>query len=161
MECDYRRRLIHFPVDTTGAYLKLASSSWDHFGQHAIDAYVVGHTVTMQHALFARHAPPQEQETLLMQAYAMNAFADHFLSDLFSAGHVRAPRKEIYQQVTPSALGSYLLRYMHDEDSRWGLNVLAGPGRRTSWHTYGDKRYFDAVDPANKELVDAAVQSSV
>lgn len=142
-----------------GRYLQLAAVNWDHFGEHAITAYTYGHTVAMQQGMLARNAPPAQQMGLLVQAYAMNAFADHFLSDAFSAGHVRAPRKQLYETVTPNQVGSYLSRYMHDEDSHWGLNLL--DAANTPWHAYGDKRYFDTVDVANKAAVDSAVQLSV
>lgn len=143
-----------------GRYLNLAAKNWDHFGRHAVSAYIAGHSVAMQQALTARNSPQQQQRALLMQAYAMNAFADHFLSDLFSAGHDRAPRKELYEQVSPSFVGSYISRYMHDEDCHWGLNVQDA-NLDPMWHAYGDKRYFDTVDMVNKDFVDAAVQYSV
>ncbi len=91
-------------------------------------------------------------------AYAMNAFADHYLTDLYSAGHLRVPRKQLAAVVTPSDLGSLITRFMHDEDSKFGLNVSNGNGDR--WHAYGDKRYFDAIDSANRTQVNQAVQVS-
>jgi hypothetical protein len=139
-----------------GRYLQLAAVNWDHFGQHAVLAYQAGHAAALAQALTAGQTQSQAGLTL---AYAMNAFADHFLSDLFSSGHVRAPRKELYDTVTPSSAGSLLTRYMHDEDSHWGLAVTNQ--NSNAWRAYGDKRYFDTVDLANKVLVDAAVQTSV
>ncbi len=41
----------------------------------------------------------------------------------------------------------------------WGLNVTNAHGN--AWRAYGDKRYFDTVDLANRTLVDVAVQESV
>ena len=38
------------------------------------------------------HADSNE---LLMIAYALEAFAQHYLSDLFSAGHIRTPSRAI------------------------------------------------------------------
>ena len=106
-----------------------------------------------------RACQPNQQRQALSWAYAMDAFACHFLSDLFSGGHIRTPRKELYDTVTPSDLGSLLTRIMHDEDSHWGLNVTNTTSN--AWRAYGDKRYFDTVDLANKTLVDVAVQDSV
>lgn len=94
----------------------------------------------------------------LERAYATNAFADHYLTDMFSAGHVRTPRKALADHVTPSEVGSYLARYMHDEDSSFGLRVSSKDGQ---WTAYGDKRYFDAIDAGNADRVKAAVQRSV
>ena len=63
-------------------YLGLASINWDHFGIHARHAYNAGHTVALQVAAKGN----------LEEAYAMNAFADRYLQDSFSAGHLRTPR---------------------------------------------------------------------
>jgi len=142
-----------------GRYLKLAAVNWDHFSQHAVLAYQAGHAAALAQALIARGLPANEQRQALCLAYAMNAFSDHFLSDLFSGGHIRAPRKQLYNTVTPSSLGSLITRAMHDEDSLWGLNSTNANAQ--AWRAYGDKRYFDTVDLANKTMVDAAVQDSV
>lgn len=88
----------------------------------------------------------------------MNAFADHYLTDLFSSGHLRVPRKAMAAVVTPSDLGSLLTRFMHDEDSRFGLKVRNAQGEQ--WRAYGDKRYFESSDADNRRLVNQAVQAS-
>ena len=142
-----------------GRYLQLAAVNWDHFGQHAVLAYQAGHAAALAQAVTARGLPAAQQRQALGWAYAMNAFADHFLSDLFSGGHIRTPRKELYDRLTPSDAGSLLSRNMHDEDCHWGLNVTNST--TNAWRAYGDKRYFDSVDLANKTLVDVAVQDSV
>jgi len=141
-----------FPL---GRYLKLAANNADHFGEWALLAYQAGHTAALQQAVVAHKNADEKQLEL---AYAMNAFADHFLTDLFSAGHVRAPRKQLAAVVTPSDLGSLITRFMHDEDSKFGLNVNNAQGDK--WHAYGDKRYFDTVDSANRKQVKLAVQHS-
>jgi hypothetical protein len=117
-----------------GRYLELAATNWDHFGTYAVTAYTTGHGVAMQQAITAGKIQRQVQLEL---AYAMDAFACHFLSDLFSSGHMRTPRKELYETVTPSYVGSYLARYMHDEDCCWGLNVQNQQTQQ--WKAYGDK----------------------
>ncbi|QXH50607.1 phospholipase [Pseudomonas fakonensis] len=141
-----------FPL---GRYLKLAASNWDHFGPWALLAYQAGHSAALRQALTA-HASGAEQD--LQLAYAMNAFADHFLTDLFSAGHLRVPRKALADSVTPSDVGSLISRFMHDEDSQYGLVVRNAEGEQ--WRAYGDKRYFDSVDVANRRQVARAVQRS-
>lgn len=88
----------------------------------------------------------------------MNAFADHYLTDLFSSGHLRVPRKAMAAAVTPSDLGSLITRFMHDEDSKFGLKVRNGHGEQ--WRAFGDKRYFDATDADNRNQVNQAVQDS-
>ncbi|PYC31893.1 phospholipase [Pseudomonas protegens] len=141
-----------FPL---GRYLKLAANNADHFGEWALAAYIAGHTAALQQAVLVGKTADDKQLEL---AYAMNAFADHFLTDLFSAGHVRVPRKQVAAVVTPSDLGSLITRFMHDEDSKFGLNVSNAQGDR--WHAYGDKRYFDSVDHRNRQQVKQAVQRS-
>ena len=134
-----------------GRYLNLAAENWDHFTGFAIIAYRAGHEIAMDKAAQIKGAgvSAEEAEARLEEAYAINAFADHFLTDLFSAGHMRAPRRELYQQVmTPvpgfsGSLGSLLCRSMHDEDSRNGLKVWNKAGE--SWTAYGDKRLFDDI----------------
>ncbi|RBJ65953.1 phospholipase, partial [Pseudomonas sp. MWU12-2534b] len=101
-----------FPL---GRYMKLAANNADHFGEWALAAYVAGHTAALKQAALAGKTADDKQLEL---AYAMNAFADHFLTDLFSAGHVRVPRKKLAAVVTPSDLGSLITRFMHDEDSK-------------------------------------------
>lgn len=141
-----------FPL---GRYLKLAANNTDHFGEWARLAYIAGHTGALQTAVAARTNQDEQQ---LERAYAMNAFADHFLTDLFSAGHLRVPRKEMAAVVTPSDLGSLVTRFMHDEDSKFGLKVRNAHGDQ--WRAYGDKRYFDASDADNRTQVNLAVQAS-
>jgi len=74
-------------------YIGLAFINFDHFGQGAHTAYNAGHTAALQKA--AEGKIPANLEA----AYAMNAFADHFLEDSFAAGHIRTPRKALHGTV--------------------------------------------------------------
>ncbi|WP_166220531.1 phospholipase [Pseudomonas atagonensis] len=141
-----------FPL---GRYLKLAANNADHFGEWARLAYIAGHIAALQTAAAAQASHDEQQ---LERAYAMNAFADHFLTDLFSSGHLRVPRKQLAAVVTPSDLGSLITRFMHDEDSKFGLKVRNA--RDDQWRAYGDKRYFEASDADNRQQVTEAVQAS-
>jgi len=142
-----------------GRYLKLAATNWDHFSQCAVLAYTAGHSLALQAAVAAgQMGDKQKQGIALQRAYAMNAFADHFLTDLFSSGHMRSPRKQLNDTVTPASAGGLLTRYMHDEDSANGLYVQNMRGNQ--WKAYGDKRYFDMVDVTNTILVNGAAQLS-
>ena len=69
------------------SYMGLAYINFDHFGADARTAYNVGHQVALDVAAAGD----------LQLAYAMNAFADHFLQDSFSAGHLRAPRRALHK----------------------------------------------------------------
>ncbi|KAH7905261.1 fungal fucose-specific lectin-domain-containing protein [Hygrophoropsis aurantiaca] len=91
-------------------YLGLARINWDHFGIDARTAYNAGHATAILKAVNGD----------LEGAYAMNAFADHFLEDSFSAGHLRTPRRLLH---TPHNLASDVCaKFMHDEDGAIGLN---------------------------------------
>ena len=68
----------------------LASRNVDHFGEDACKTYEAGHEAAMHQAI------QDKTEKNLLLAYAMNAFADHFLQDLFSAGHFRTPRRLLH-----------------------------------------------------------------
>jgi hypothetical protein len=79
------------------AYLGLAAINWDHFGDDARTAYTTGHTAALKVATSGTTLDN------LLKAYAINAFADHFLQDLFSAGHLRTPRRALHSAINPSA----------------------------------------------------------
>jgi hypothetical protein len=139
----------------TGRYLTLAQNNFDHFGEHAMVTYQVGHQIALEHALLA-HQTGDEKELEL--AYAINAFASHFLSDRFAAGHMRTPRVELASVTTPSAIGSILSTYMHEEENDAGLHVHNARG--THWIAYGDKSYFNPKIELHKSILIAALQSS-
>lgn len=64
----------------------LALHNIDHFGPEARLTYNAGHALALDAAARGN----------LEKAYAINAFADHFLQDSFAAGHVRVPRNALY-----------------------------------------------------------------
>lgn len=148
-----------------GPYIKLAAVNWDHFGPNAITAYNAGHAAAIQQAITAKSASGTTAQTAgLNLAYAMDAFACHFLSDLFASGHMRTPRKDLYEDGTPHWAGSYCARYMHDEDNYFGLIVSNNPVHQTvparTWQAFGDAKLFDTNDYTNLEYVVGAVQQS-
>ncbi len=85
--------LITFGRSGIPAYLGLAQINWDHFGADARTAYNAGHATAIQKAISGD----------LDGAYAMNAFADHFLEDSFSAGHLRTPRRLLHKSTDITA----------------------------------------------------------
>jgi len=80
----------------------------------------------------------------------IEAFAFHYLTDLFSSGHLRTPRgylrehcqdETVLGQLGPDALGGALSSCMHDEDNILGLLVHARGAADTEanwWIAYGD-----------------------
>jgi hypothetical protein len=147
----------------SGRYLNIAFSNFDHFGTDAVTCYLAGHVLAQQTAITASKTPPgDERKVLLQRAYAINAFADHFLTDLFAAGHMRTPRRALFQiaWTYPTQVFSGLLaQRMHDEDNKFGLWVENRVGDR--WVAYGDKRFRDRVNAGNRKVVKKAVQCSM
>lgn len=143
-----------------GRVMKLAQNNYDHFMPSAKDAYLIGHQIALEKAKSASKARTLKQQTkMLDEAYSVDAFACHFLTDSFSSGHLRTPRRELSRQVTPSLVGDYLCKYMHDEDNKYGLNVTNKRGEK--WIAYGDGWLSDEQSRANYQMAVAAVQASV
>ncbi|KAJ5964876.1 uncharacterized protein N7479_004752 [Penicillium vulpinum] len=130
------------------SYPMLASINWDHFGEDAQKAYNTGHLAALQYACSAGSD--------LHLAYGMNAFADHFLEDLFSAGHLRTPRRSLH--APPNLSADWCAKYMHDEDCAIGLNVTNS--NKTSFRVYGDKRLLDKANIVTRDLCIKALQYS-
>lgn len=151
---------VEWGLITALRYFNLAVKNWDHFGAYAVDAYKAGHAVACREAgLAAAEKDPAVREVRLERAYAMNAFADHFLTDLFSAGHLRVPRKQMYDRTDGAkwVLGE-LCRTMHGEDGRYGLNVTNANGDK--WVAYGDSYLLDTKSKPNADYAVRAVQDS-
>ena len=75
------------------SYLGLARINWDHFGPDARTSYNAGHALALQTAASGD----------LDYAYTLNAFADHFLEDSFSSGHMRTPRRGLHHGIDLTA----------------------------------------------------------
>ncbi|QAY72031.1 phospholipase [Agromyces protaetiae] len=136
------------------SYGELLYGNLDHFGDDARTAYRVGHRAAVEAASAAT------ETSALLRAYAMNAFADHFLTDLFAAGHVRTPRRALAELPgAPIPASGLLALVMHDEDNRLGLDVTNARGDR--WTAYGDAQELDARSARNRESAIEAVQASV
>ncbi|KAI0846452.1 fungal fucose-specific lectin-domain-containing protein [Daldinia vernicosa] len=130
------------------SYLVLAKKNFDHFGEDARIAYNAGHSKALDVAISGD----------LDKAYAMNAFADHFLEDSFSAGHLRTPRRYLHSDNVLDPDPDYCAKLMHDEDNAIGL-LVSNPSGET-WTAYGDKRALDKENQENKDRCIAAIQIS-
>ena len=146
-----------------GRYLNLAFSNFDHFGLDAITCYTAGHVLAQRNAAKAKANPdPNARAKELLLAYAINGFADHFITDLFAAGHMRTPRRKLFESAANyvTQVGAGLCaKQMHDEDNKFGLWVTNAAGDR--WVAYGDARYRDRWNSAGRVIVKAAVQQSM
>ena len=82
-----------------GRMLQLAENNHDHFLPHAGDAYLAGHQLAISKAreagkareacINSRGEDEDKQIKLLHEAFSLDAFACHFLTDSFASGHIR------------------------------------------------------------------------
>jgi hypothetical protein len=136
----------------------------DHFSKNAEDAYAIGHA----HAIsVAREAGKQNDLEKLKEAYALDAFACHFLTDLFAAGHIRNQRGELetflkselkYSEKKAKGYAGILTAAQHEEDGK-GLNVSDKNDNR--WRAFGDGHFFLPKNRENKKKTIIATQTSV
>jgi hypothetical protein len=166
------------------AYLELALDNTDHFGWHNLKAYCHYHGVALDLARQAREwnrIESDKADNLWRQALFTNAFADHFLTDAFAAGHIRIPRREIrywaQAQHYPDKLAGVLSKLLHDQDGH--LTTFHGAGHSLmvddaeglqvlnslehAWHTRCDGQLFlkNSDGKTAVRLPVEAVQASV
>ncbi len=164
----------HFPPD---GFL-----AWQHFHEIAIavarqgraDAKA-GKTVDGAHLDPTLRNFPALQKPLfngLVQALKICAFGDHFLTDMFSSGHMRTPRARLrkdYDAGKPVTVSDILSRLQHQEDGNHGLfcTFLMGPGQLVDgkkidqWYAMGDKQFADPRNAQNQAICIAAVKRSI
>ena len=123
--------------------IALAASDDSHFGAAALAMW-------RQHHRAAKEAKARGDEML---ALASEAFALHFLSDLYAAGHIRNPRGSVHHDLADA------MRY-HDQDNATGLLVELSPGG-ARWYAYGDRCLFGARAHANRAMVVRASLASL
>ncbi|MBA3238683.1 MAG: hypothetical protein H0T62_10110 [Parachlamydiaceae bacterium] len=154
----------------------------DHFSEDAEEAYRIGHAYA---TIVAKEAGLKNDFEGLKLAYAMDAFACHFLTDLFAAGHNRNQRGAletflISKLKSPDAgfnlqdwivgkvvdvdklakkISGLLTFAQHEKDGNEGLNVENGMGEH--WRAYGDGCYFNAKNEKNRAQAIKATQESV
>lgn len=144
---------------------KLLIDNSDHFFIHAEDAYRIGHTLALSEA---KKAGQQKDLEGLKRAYALDAFACHFLTDLFAAGHIRNQRGALenflcsqlkFRKNWAKKLAGVLTGAQHEKDGNEGLNVSNQKGEH--WRAYGDGCFFESKNKENQEKAFAAIQQSV
>ena len=75
-----------------GRMMQLAENNYDHFLPHAKNAYLAGHQLAIDKAREAGNCSEDdkdEQTRLLHEAFSLEAFSCHFLTDSFASGHIR------------------------------------------------------------------------
>ncbi len=100
-------------------YFKLAADNVSHFsaGGTAQNTYKDNHKAACRKAY---DAGVQGSSAMFTEAQTIEAFGNHFLTDMFSAGHIRTPRQNIktwYTGKFPNAIPNfitYMAAHMHD-----------------------------------------------
>lgn len=127
------------------SYVELALQNTDHFGWHNMLAYCEHHEAALQ---LAREAEGRDNETFRRALYT-NAFADHFLTDGFAAGHIRVPRAEIIswaerKKLDPKIAGA-LSKLLHDQDGHVDVHSLHNAAAERDRHSEDGLRVRDAT----------------
>lgn len=91
----------------------------------------------------------KREERPVTAALWAEGFALHYLTDMFSAGHLRVPRMELVTACDSYILGGFNSKMMHDEDSMFGIWV-ENRVANAPWLMFGDKKYF-LPTPANRK----------
>lgn len=111
-------------------YYVLASRNWSHFsaGGEARQTYLNWHAKAIPDAL---QAGQESNDGVWRRALTKEAFGIHFLTDMFSAGHVRIPRiaiRDWYAQHIPGdRLLRYMARYLYDRlPLPWYAHIFSG-----------------------------------
>jgi hypothetical protein len=106
-------RLTNATMERDGpSYARMALLNLDHFGDDAHTAYNAGHTCAMRAAAAGN----------LDIAYAMNAFADHYLGDCFASGHIRTPRRTLHSPAEAIEKVCSIINDIYQEVSK-GMNA--------------------------------------
>jgi len=154
------------------SYIELALDNTAHFGWHNVLAYARHHETALD---LARRAHGHEDDTW-RRGLLTNAFADHFLTDGFAAGHVRVPRAEIRawgeRRGYSEKLVGALSKLLHDQDGHVsslhsaeeagreqtdGLRVTNAAG--ASWFTFCDGQLFLPPGAAQSPAVATPVRA--
>lgn len=122
-------------VITNGHYTKLALQNEKHFNPFNWSEFESYHRKALQ--LIDQQtkitAPHHSMNPIPAESIATTAFGLHFLTDAFSAGHMRVPRDKL------GASGALASKLMHDLDGLYGLTVQSRRGERpTQWRAFGD-----------------------
>jgi hypothetical protein len=149
-----------FPI-IAGDYLHNQKNNKDHFEEAAKESYKKGHEEALQLAKQASDEKDDNKKKKLMQkAVFTELAAQHFLTDLFSGGHVRVPIDELEQYAQRKwdlGVGATLKLLMHTEDGKNGVWVTDATG--DIYLATGDGTLFEKENAflKNKVIVAAKI----
>eukprot|EP01135_Chromosphaera_perkinsii_P010530 Nk52_evm40s2152 gene=Nk52_evmTU40s2152 len=143
-----------WPYPKQGEYLKLETYNIDHIGPAAHTAWRAFHLYAKLTAIEAAKAGDTK---MLERAYMINAYGDHYLSDLFSSGHTRVPRLKLFEVLGPLCGGEFTL-LEHDHECQiglWGKNEMG-----KEWRVYGDAQFFTKKNEENARIANETIAMS-
>lgn len=148
----------YFTLSMKGGYIVIALCNPDHFGKDAERAYSSVHDVALA---LAKDAAKTQNQAMLKDAYFTEAYAQHYLTDMFAADHLRPPRRVLHSDSFDGSWmpGDRCTQKQHDEDGANGLWVTNKEGQ--SWSSYGDKQLAQGRSAKNRQMVRSACQASV
>ncbi|KAF5568019.1 phosphatidylcholine-hydrolyzing phospholipase c [Fusarium phyllophilum] len=166
----YRKVEKHFNTafaNCTYGYISIALCNPDHFGNDAKKAYSSVHTLALRKAIEANKS---QSPSDLKEAYFIEGFAQHYLTDMFAAGHIRTPRHLLHSKkpfgetdnddsVPGVFYGDQCCKAQHDEDCANGLWVTNQEG--ISWAAYGDKQLGQGRSGKNLQMAVSASQAGL
>ena len=179
----------HAPASPGGRSTILAKKNDTHFPPDGFRAWRKFHELAIATAIQGRKAKeigsldptlenlPDALKTPaisgLVSALKINAFADHFLTDMFSSGHMRTPRARMRADYNMAqgivTVSDILARLQHQEDGNQGLFCKFAMGGAqdvegksiTNWYAMGDKQFADTRNATNRSICEAAVRRSI
>lgn len=137
--------------------LPLLGFNEDHFGGPGKCAQRAYQTL---HDLALEAAAADSSTTGLKQAYFYEAMAQHYLSDQFSAGHLRNPSNYLRGAACDVVQGGFAVHSMHEEDGYNGVYVTNRRGD-TPWWAFGDYFYWATENADNKAMCANAMQAGI
>ena len=140
--------------DYADRFKALAVENVSHFSLGGTSAFT-WHVMHAEAIAAAFEAGSEGQTAGLARAYVVNGFADHFLTDSFSGGHVRVPRQSIieyYKKLTVDLFQQIIDNISNRLGSRI-FELLEQDYRRVRWFgDEGDRRR--AVSDVRTRIMD-------
>lgn len=156
-------KMPNYSTITNLRYLFLAGHNIDHFGDHAINAYIAGHSYALS---LASKSYQLKDKKLLKLAYLYEIYSFHFLTDRFASGHINTDQVRDYfykhcvyiNNFFSGLLSVLITNKMHDFENNNGFLVFNKYNRFLS---IGDSNYFDEKSFILRNEINKAVQSSI
>jgi hypothetical protein len=134
-------------IVSNGYYGSLALNNHDHFKPENWNAFEFYQRAALNliDTYITSTSPRPESAPIPADAVAFCAGGLHFLTDAYSAGHMRVPRQALTQKKT-----SLLSKLMHDLEGKVGLTVSNGFGQK--WRAFGDGNLKN-LDDENQQTI--------